>query len=140
MIEFSQRQIVVLKSGSPQMTVKSVDGDDAICVWFLEDRLRESQFPARSLIAVDITTLSDRHLQEALQGPSPLHIGQIVKLRSGGPQLTVRLIDGSDAVCIWFYGEKLQEKTLPITTLIPVDFEPLAEEQLQEIIRRSNPE
>jgi uncharacterized protein YodC (DUF2158 family) len=33
MSTFSEGQIVELKSGGPQMTIQSIDGSDAVCIW-----------------------------------------------------------------------------------------------------------
>jgi uncharacterized protein YodC (DUF2158 family) len=63
--------------------------------------------------------------------------GQIVELKSGGPKMTVKSIDGPDAVCIWFSGEKCSEKSFPSTSLIPTQIESLSEKQLEDIVRNS---
>jgi uncharacterized protein YodC (DUF2158 family) len=61
--------------------------------------------------------------------------GQIVELKSGGPQMTIQSIDGSDAVCIWFTGDKLMEKNFPFATLIATAAEALSDKVLEDIIR-----
>jgi len=65
--------------------------------------------------------------------------GQIVELKSGGPKMTVKSIDGPNAVCMWFSGEKLNEKSFPSTSLsfISAQVESLSDEQLEDILRKS---
>jgi uncharacterized protein YodC (DUF2158 family) len=134
MVDFPVEQIARLNSGGPMMTIGSVDGDDALCVWFVDDKLREHRFPMQSLIPVDLRTLSDELLQDFIQGPTPFRIGEIVKLKSGGPNLTVRSIHGPQVDCLWFCEGKLNQATLPSATLISTELEPLSEAQLQELI------
>jgi uncharacterized protein YodC (DUF2158 family) len=43
--------------------------------------------------------------------------GQIVELKSGGPQMVVKSVDGSEATCIWFFGDKPVEKSFQLKTL-----------------------
>lgn len=51
-------------------------------------------------------------------------VGDIVALRSGGPEMTVKSpvdIDG-DVRCMWFDGRALQENAFPAETLIKPAF------------------
>jgi len=44
--------------------------------------------------------------------------GQTVELKSGGPKMTVKSVDGPNVVCLWFSsGDKLNEKPFPSTCL-----------------------
>jgi hypothetical protein len=54
--------------------------------------------------------------------------------------MTVKSIDGPNAVCIWFSGEKLSEKPFPCTSLslIPAQIESLSDKQLEDILRKSD--
>jgi len=63
--------------------------------------------------------------------------GQIVQLKSGGPNMTIKSMDGPNAVCMWFSGEKFNERSFPSTSLIPVQVESLSDKQLEDIIRKS---
>lgn len=36
----------------------------------------------------------------------PLKAGDVVQLKSGGPRMTVKEVNGSEVVCVWFAGEK----------------------------------
>jgi uncharacterized protein YodC (DUF2158 family) len=47
---------VRLKSGGPLMTVKSLQGNDAICVWFEDKAKKESKFLVVTLEQDDGTT------------------------------------------------------------------------------------
>jgi uncharacterized protein YodC (DUF2158 family) len=68
---------------------------------------------------------------------SDLSQGQIVELKSGGPKMAVKSIDGADAVCMWFSGDKLSEIRFPLVCLIPTaaDIESLTDKQLEDVIR-----
>lgn len=46
---FKVGDIVQLKSGGPPMTVKALDGDDVICMWFEGKRTLDGRFPAETL-------------------------------------------------------------------------------------------
>jgi uncharacterized protein YodC (DUF2158 family) len=46
---FKPGDTVRLKSGGPLMTVKSIEGDDVICVWFEGKAKKESRFKAVTL-------------------------------------------------------------------------------------------
>lgn len=39
---FKASDVVVLRSGGPKMTIKSIEGDIALCAWFIENRLEEA--------------------------------------------------------------------------------------------------
>lgn len=39
----------------------------------------------------------------------PFTVGTVVKLKSGGPDLTVAAIDGDTVTCSWFDGARLRE-------------------------------
>jgi len=59
---------------------------------------------------------------------STFNLGDVVQLKSGGPQMTIAdvgdySIDGSgeqSAKCIWFDGKKQNEHVFPLHTLIKV--------------------
>lgn len=42
--------VVVLKSGSPQMTVSDIDDDQATCIWYNDDKMVERTFPLAVLV------------------------------------------------------------------------------------------
>jgi uncharacterized protein YodC (DUF2158 family) len=46
---FKPGDAVRLKSGGPLMTVKSLQGNDVICVWFEGEMKKESEFLAATL-------------------------------------------------------------------------------------------
>ncbi len=39
-----------------------------------------------------------------------LKVGDTVRLKSGGPCMTVRSVDGKDVICNWFAGERLEQE------------------------------
>lgn len=119
------------------MTIGSVDGDDAICIWFSDEKLNEARFPLQGLTPVDSDTLSDELLQEIIQGAKPLHKGETVRLKSGGPKLTVGTLGDGEITCIWFVKGKLNRATLPTRTVISTNIEPMSDEELQELIQGS---
>ena len=55
-MEFSIGDVVMLKSGGPMMTVKMVEGEELVCVFFAEEteQFREERFPHPLLVAVDM--------------------------------------------------------------------------------------
>ena len=50
---FKIGDVVQLKSGGPPMTVKALDGDDLICIWFDGKRTLDGRFPAGALAKYD---------------------------------------------------------------------------------------
>lgn len=51
------------------------------------------------------------------------NIGDTVKLKSGGPDMTVRIVpEGKRTVyvCQWFAGKKLDSGTFPVESLVAV--------------------
>lgn len=46
--------------------------------------------------------------------------GDIVQLKSGGPEMTVMHTGANGIYCVWFAGKKLEEKTFARETLIQV--------------------
>lgn len=47
-------------------------------------------------------------------------IGSIVKLKSGGPDMTVYSVDRSHLNCQWFAGKKLERGAFHVETIEPV--------------------
>ena len=43
--------------------------------------------------------------------------GETVRLKSGGPLMTVKTLDGSYAICDWFEGKNKKEDRFLIVTL-----------------------
>lgn len=59
-------------------------------------------------------------------GENEIKVGDSVKLKSGGPTMTVRTIarDGDEppyAICDWFEGTKRDTRDFPLTSLILED-------------------
>jgi uncharacterized protein YodC (DUF2158 family) len=49
-----------------------------------------------------------------------VRVGAVVKLKSGGPPMTVEsMIGGSECLCVWFEGTTVQRRPFPTETLIP---------------------
>ena len=60
-------------------------------------------------------------------------IGSKVRLRSGGPNMTVEAISGDDVTCVWFDKNSTRERTFPVATLEDADkIEKLLEELKRE--------
>jgi uncharacterized protein YodC (DUF2158 family) len=56
--------------------------------------------------------------QQALrEAPMSLKSGEIVHLKSGGPDMTVQSLDGDHVWCQWFGGRKLERGRFPIVSL-----------------------
>lgn len=47
---FKPGDLVVLKSGGPEMTVKQLNSEDVICQWFAGKKLEQGRFNEDSLI------------------------------------------------------------------------------------------
>lgn len=54
--------------------------------------------------------------------PNEFKVGDIVKLKSGGPDMAVRYVpsDGGQYDCQWFAGKKLEAGRFPEESLIEV--------------------
>lgn len=110
-VRFSVGHVVCLPSGGPDMVVSSIRGDagDVTCVWFHSsesEELLERTFFAETL-RLNYGEPETGHPEVQLQP------GQIVRLRSGGPFMTVEYIknDGYSkrASCIWFAHRNLAQ-------------------------------
>lgn len=55
-MNFTIGDVVMLKSGGPMMTVKQIEGEEMVCVFFAEEteQFREERFPHLLLVAVDM--------------------------------------------------------------------------------------
>ena len=49
--------------------------------------------------------------------------GDLVKLRSGGPVMTVQSLNSDLVRCLWFAGKKLEEGYFQVESLEPADKE-----------------
>ncbi len=45
--------------------------------------------------------------------------GDIVKLKSGGPSMTITEVNSGDARCVYFLDKKLEYASLPVISLVP---------------------
>lgn len=50
--------------------------------------------------------------------PTSFKTGDIVKLKSGGPEMTVTEVDPPNIYCSWFAGKKLEDGRFPRGSLI----------------------
>lgn len=48
---------------------------------------------------------------------APIKQGDTVRLKSGGPMMIVKAVEGNEAVAIWFEGSYKQEKRIPLADL-----------------------
>jgi uncharacterized protein YodC (DUF2158 family) len=48
-------------------------------------------------------------------------VGDVVQLKSGGPQMTVKFLDGDDVICMWFDGKRTLDERFPAETLAKYD-------------------
>lgn len=56
----------------------------------------------------DLSALTDEDLKAKRDALGQIKVGSIVKLKSGGPELTVEAIDGDLINVMWFMGASLQ--------------------------------
>ncbi|GAB3585675.1 YodC family protein [Hymenobacter daeguensis] len=47
----------------------------------------------------------------------PFNVGDTVKLKSGGPMMTVAELEGDDVVCVWFEKSQQHKQRFPAATL-----------------------
>ena len=100
---FYPGQIVVLKSGSPDMTVEDVrENGTVLCSWF-------HALTSTELLTVVFNADTLRLGRgEPLDGypDTQFHPGQIVSLRSSGPRMTVSSVQDDEHIkqvsCVWF--------------------------------------
>lgn len=46
-----------------------------------------------------------------------ISVGDVVHLKSGGPDMTVESIEGGEADCVWFDGAKQIRSTFEVSSL-----------------------
>jgi uncharacterized protein YodC (DUF2158 family) len=49
--------------------------------------------------------------------PSQIQAGDVVVLKSGGPEMTVKWVSGTECYCEWFDGKKVAGSSFEITQL-----------------------
>lgn len=110
-VRFSVGHVVGLPSGGPNMVVSSIRGEagDVVCVWFHAPE--SAELLERTFYA---ETLCLNYGEPAAGYPEvQLHPGQMVRLRSGGPDMTVEYVkdDGYSkrVSCIWFAHPNLAQ-------------------------------
>lgn len=47
-----------------------------------------------------------------------IQVGDVVRLKSGGPQMTVKWVEAGDAYCEWFDGNKKTGEEFALTSLL----------------------
>jgi len=53
--------------------------------------------------------------------PSQIQAGDVVELKSSGPDMTVKWVSGSECYCEWFDGKKVAGATFEMTQLRKTD-------------------
>ena len=107
--------MVKFKSGGPVMTASVVLDSKTICQWFDgKEMLHECTF-IHDALDLQHEKEEGRDFDEM-----SLNAGDVVQLKSGGPKMTVRVIENFKAVCQWFityanpyYDEILYEGSFP---------------------------
>lgn len=93
--------MVKLRSGGPVMTVGIILDSKALCQWFDGRKgLHEGAFTH------DALDLQHERVQDQSLDEMSLSVGDVVQHKTGGPKMTVRLIDDFKAVCQWVYTDK----------------------------------
>jgi uncharacterized protein YodC (DUF2158 family) len=55
---------------------------------------------------MDTTTLADKTVSRTFNAFDDFNVGDIVKLKSGGPNMTVDNASSHRITCVWFEGEQ----------------------------------
>jgi uncharacterized protein YodC (DUF2158 family) len=61
---------------------------------------------------------------------SGFEIGALVRLRSGGPAMTVHGVDSDDVTCHWFVKEELKQKVFKLSQLQDLEIEQMSDQEL----------
>jgi uncharacterized protein YodC (DUF2158 family) len=162
--------LVRLRSGGSVLTVKSASDNWVICTWFDDyGELQSTAFPI-AMIAGPVTLSPDDAKPQtngqmspnspwaALADAAPanaatqsqttprLHEGDLVRLRSGGPAMTVKSVWENWVICRWNEGYGVQSAGFPIAliagplTLSPDEANPQTNGQMsptEPSVRRS---
>jgi uncharacterized protein YodC (DUF2158 family) len=162
--------LVRLRSGGSVLTVKSASDNWVICTWFDDyGELQSSAFPI-AMIAGPVTLSPDDAKPQTIGQMSPnspwaalanatpanaatqsqttprLHEGDLVRLRSGGPAMTVKSVWENWVICRWNEGYGVQSAGFPIAliagplTLSPDEANPQTNGQMsptEPSVRRS---
>jgi uncharacterized protein YodC (DUF2158 family) len=62
-----------------------------------------------------------------------LKAGDVVKLKSSSPKMTIRFVEGNEAYCEWFAGAEAKGARFTLAQL--VEFKPASPEAMSRIVR-----
>jgi uncharacterized protein YodC (DUF2158 family) len=119
-------------SSGPCMTAYLIVGSKVECQWFEKSLVRYHTFAHDTLRLV----IAKEH-GYAFEGAS-LATGDVVRLKSGGPKMTISLLTNSNVACQWFVRNILHEARFMREALLgPAVLQRIQEEIQDEVDRRN---
>ena len=116
-------ELVEFKTGGPCMTVSHTEGSKAECKWFENGQLRSHTF---SLETLRLVIMKDSGYAPERANLVP---GDVVRLKSGGPEMAISLVINRQVVCQWFVRSILHEARFMREALLgPADLQRIREE------------
>lgn len=121
-MEFEIGDLVQLKVGSPTMPVAYIDDrlvQSVHCVWFICNKYIRQWF-APEVLEHGLAESSTHGPETVIPPRTPLHLGDSVALRSGGPRMIVEYFrpdDMDDVNCVWLDDGKPCSGSFALVTL-----------------------
>lgn len=97
--KFVEGDVVRLNSYSPKMTIMRIDGDKCYCVFFNNYEYLSEEELNINIIKLEKSSFSNNQKE--------LKIGDVVRLKSGGPKMTISDITDNKFSTVWFFNGKL---------------------------------
>ena len=112
--EFKKGDVVKPNSGGLEMTVEAIDKTSLHCIWFDKNKLQSGDFDPETVSRPDRGYMSSYPSERTGDSAMSQEFkkGDVVKLNSGGPEMTIEAIDKTKTAslhCFWLDGKNKRQ-------------------------------